>query len=563
MAFPTDEQRKYIEEAPPDAVLIACPGSGKTTTAVERFISRCKSRKGYGIAYLSYTKVAVREARRQAMDSGAISLVSYPNEILTIDSFFRAYVFDIFAYIVHPDLPKQMIVLEDRITPTAADMNKVAIWGVLQNKDGSKRPLPSWKIHPYLENGALRFRYERNEYTHEWEDLPSDLHKDIVKAKIALLFSGYTTHADLLLFSRFLLQRSGIRVAEILAKRFSEIIVDEAQDTSEIQQEMFQQLAAAGAQISYVGDPGQGIYQFNKANPRFLNALLKEGKQEFRLDETFRSIRPIVDVLNARFARGMTTNRAHKNQAHGAYVLVCDVTSAIDRFKQQLVAGDVSLGEAAIIARNWGHLEEIVKSELHTEWSAIPRYAARAYQRQKMGEFAHALEAMLLVLRAGVERQVWDAIGDVFQRALAWGFLRSSYFAAPGDRESVVDWCGRLRKGLEQYVELCGLQKSKGFGQNSSARKMDKTQLVTDAICFEEIGVRATVIHQVKGETIRGVLVVAPQNQHVKWLNDVKEGDEEFNICYVAFSRAADVLMLQCPTNEIADEWVKHGLKKI
>jgi|GEM_PF-5200752 len=88
---------------------------------------------------------------------------------------------------------------------------------------------------------------------------------------------------------------------------------------------------------------------------------------------------------------------------------------------------------------------------------------------------------------------------------------------------------------------------------------MDKDQAILDAMPVQEIAVRTTVIHQVKGETIRGVLVLAPTTQHLTWLNDVKEGDEEFNVSYVAFSRAADLLMLQCPTVTIANEWGKHG----
>ncbi len=75
----TEEQRHFIADAPLESVLIACPGSGKTRTAVLRFVERCKVAKDHGVAFLSYTNVAVEEALAKARESTAGGLVGYPN----------------------------------------------------------------------------------------------------------------------------------------------------------------------------------------------------------------------------------------------------------------------------------------------------------------------------------------------------------------------------------------------------------------------------------------------------------------------------------------------------
>ena len=56
-------------------------------------------------------------------------------------------------------------------------------------------------------------------------------------------------------------------ICRAIAARFPEIIVDEAQDTSEVQFKIIEALADAGARIVLVGDPDQAIYQFHDARP--------------------------------------------------------------------------------------------------------------------------------------------------------------------------------------------------------------------------------------------------------------------------------------------------------
>src|SRR5690606_15862001 len=51
------------------------------------------------------------------------------------------------------------------------------------------------------------------------------------------------------------------------AQRFRHILLDEAQDTDELQYEIVQLLHESGDSLFIVGDPKQAIYEFRGANP--------------------------------------------------------------------------------------------------------------------------------------------------------------------------------------------------------------------------------------------------------------------------------------------------------
>jgi ATP-dependent helicase/nuclease subunit A len=95
--------------------------------------------------------------------------------------------------------------------------------------------------------------------------------------------------------------------------RLQHILVDEFQDTSSAQLELVRLLTAGwqrgdGRSVFCVGDPMQSIYGFRQAEVRAFLELAEEGIGELRFDvqrlhDNFRSAAPLVDWVNARFAR--------------------------------------------------------------------------------------------------------------------------------------------------------------------------------------------------------------------------------------------------------------------
>lgn len=104
--------------------------------------------------------------------------------------------------------------------------------------------------------------------------------------------------------------------AEELKSRFDEILVDEYQDTNDLQDMLFTILSDDGKHLFAVGDVKQSIYGFRRANPE--NFLRKraacypyEGTSPdlpkgITLAENFRSRREICDYVNYFFSNTMT-----------------------------------------------------------------------------------------------------------------------------------------------------------------------------------------------------------------------------------------------------------------
>lgn len=91
-----------------------------------------------------------------------------------------------------------------------------------------------------------------------------------------------------------------------LSQRFSCIIVDEFQDSNDVQAEIFRLLG--NGNLFYVGDVKQSIYAFRGGNPMIMSQLCKgaDGFTPLPLNKNFRSRKQVIDVVNAAFCGLMT-----------------------------------------------------------------------------------------------------------------------------------------------------------------------------------------------------------------------------------------------------------------
>ena len=111
---------------------------------------------------------------------------------------------------------------------------------------------------------------------------------------------------DDLLFELEHLLRTNERVAGNLRRRYTHILVDEYQDTNLVQARIVRLLAGPEGEglppgnVMAVGDEAQSIYAFRGANVRNILDFPKlfPGARIIRLEENYRSTRPILDVAN-------------------------------------------------------------------------------------------------------------------------------------------------------------------------------------------------------------------------------------------------------------------------
>lgn len=95
-------------------------------------------------------------------------------------------------------------------------------------------------------------------------------------------------------------------VQEVLAEEVDLLMVDEFQDTSPIQLEIFWKLSQFAKYSIWVGDPKQSIYGFRGADPELMQAIIKETggvKPEDIQENSWRSRSDLVHVVNAIFVK--------------------------------------------------------------------------------------------------------------------------------------------------------------------------------------------------------------------------------------------------------------------
>ncbi len=99
-------------------------------------------------------------------------------------------------------------------------------------------------------------------------------------------------------------------VAEALQEKYSEILIDEYQDTNHIQDTIFRRVSRDNSNIFMVGDLKQSIYAFRNAVPKlFADKYCSYGEggggHLIRLFKNFRSRRQVVDMVNFIFRSTM------------------------------------------------------------------------------------------------------------------------------------------------------------------------------------------------------------------------------------------------------------------
>ena len=101
-------------------------------------------------------------------------------------------------------------------------------------------------------------------------------------------------------------------LARRLSGRYTELMVDEYQDVSRVQDAIFAAVSDGGRRLFLVGDVKQSIYRFRLADPAIFNekyhlfAEPDSGAARILLRENFRSRREILDAANAVFSRCMS-----------------------------------------------------------------------------------------------------------------------------------------------------------------------------------------------------------------------------------------------------------------
>ena len=104
------------------------------------------------------------------------------------------------------------------------------------------------------------------------------------------------------------LRRPGSELRGTLSQRYRCIIIDEFQDTNDLQYTIFSTISREKSNLFFVGDIKQSIYAFRGGNPEIMARCCEDGSgfEKLPLNRNFRSRESVISTVNAMFEGIMT-----------------------------------------------------------------------------------------------------------------------------------------------------------------------------------------------------------------------------------------------------------------
>lgn len=269
----TPEQRDALWEpngTPTSGLRIvsARPGTGKTTTLTEYCMAAGEGwSKRYapwqGMALISYTNVAKDELEAKIRKVGrANQLLANPHFVGTIDAFMNQYIFLPFG-------ASYMGFEGGRPRLVGEPYGQWNPWGLVEKAiDGAYSPAFFDCYTLGLGGLPVTGTTTSRKIGAKFVPVPTKDASKILKLKEHVWKNGYATQADANYIAHAVLTRSP-RLTRALVGRFPMLVVDEAQDMTELQHALVDHLKIAGLKhIVLIGDEYQAIYEWNTARPQ-------------------------------------------------------------------------------------------------------------------------------------------------------------------------------------------------------------------------------------------------------------------------------------------------------
>lgn len=304
------QQKEAVQSTKGPVLLLAVPGSGKTTVLVTRlgYMIYCKNIPPESILTVTYTVAATKDmSERFAVRFGED--MAKRLEFRTING--------ICARII------QYYGRRIGKTPFELVKDEKATTGMLIRicqDHGMGYPTES-----DLKNVRTLITYIKNMMLNEEELQKLEEESDI---RIAGIYREYCRqmreqklmdYDDQMLYAYNIL-RKDLCVLAYFQNRYPYICVDEAQDTSKIQHAIIALLAAGTGNLFMVGDEDQSIYGFRAAYPEALLSFEKKhpGAKVLLMEENFRSNAKIVEAADKFIQKNTLRHEKHMRAAREA-----------------------------------------------------------------------------------------------------------------------------------------------------------------------------------------------------------------------------------------------------
>lgn len=571
----SNEQRDIIM-APLGAIsVIACAGSGKTRTAVQRLanVRRLMGHNRGRAILLSFSNVAVdtfSAEYRGLTQSLPLGSNSHKVEIDTLDGFITKNVLQSHAYRT----------MESTNAPFLVNGSEDFLQGFrfwIQSGDKSY-PVDIQELQIGFDKDGPFFYYLNND-----QILLLD-NTTILKTVNGLGKTGAYTH-NLGRYWCYRTLKEQPKVLKALARRYPHILIDEAQDIGMLHEAIVEQLISNGAQVSLIGDPNQGIYGFAGANGVFLSGYADRANiKRYGLTTNYRSTPNILNVANKVTGRSDTAYREQSLQNNElSYIPYkkSEYDLLIDTFKNAVLNVGLKLENSAILCRGRELVKELNGTKSEVGVGLVKKFALAARIRDKQKNYLEAFRITAYCLVCLLKSPPSKLLHQILHpnkypnikpvTRLIWRFTKNENSGLPhSNLIADSEWHTQLVKNVRTILEALendhGLVSVERLGLKLKNQDLPNLPLLPlmDLATQDSGRLRIDTVHQAKGESIDAVLYIATKEQVKALLSGINT--EIGRIGYVAITRAKNMLWIAIPHNsekELSADLISHGFKKV
>lgn len=546
-------------------VVRACPGSGKTYCVAARLARLIPNwiHSFQGIATLSFTNTAWKQVKRECA-SVFKTRIDYPHFVGTIDSFINQNIFLPFAYLV----------LEHNGRPTMVGQP----YGAWDYSNYQRDPAQYFDKVSFDITGNLIPIAQPQNFHFRWKNKDGSNNGNVPKireAKMHLLKIGFANQADSNYFSMKILEEHPI-IAKNIAERFPYLIVDEAQDTTDIQMRIIDLLIENGLQeVMMVGDPDQAIFEWNDAKPQLITDKYDEWIESITLNENRRSSNAICAFtykISGLKEKSIAVNHEVRNLTEHPIIYnysefgIDDLVKFFLR-KCEKIGIDITPENVAVLTRG---------SDIHYQIAKIdpPNFNRKPW-----------LAGCNLAKECALARYLFDQDNfsrsfDIFEKVIV-KFKLNKKQCNIAEIHSLRDEYGysKFMTEVEKLIKEFPTTANKSIGQwisesneilkeqeihleiNPDAKLLTFPQVFLSDTLQDSLPYRLGTVHSVKGETFEATLLILKQKGKSKFYKTlISKGcktidDEELRVAYVGMTRPRKLLMLGVPDAENVRAW--------
>lgn len=343
-----------------------------------------------------------------------------------------------------------------------------------------------------------------------------------------------------------------------MALRFKHIMVDEAQDTSEIQHSIFNKLIDNGLKnIELIGDPYQSLYVWRNAKPKvFINKYSDSEWQGLDLSDNWRSTKRIIETYS--LLRNSTDEtiiaRNISNIEHPIYILTFEKDNekqALEKYNKLCLC----YKDNRVVTRG------VELSDKLNEISKTPN----DYWKNPLG--LKIINSIMLLKANNIKSAIdvfRSVINDILYPKLNYKEKREKLIELKSDYNlnaefsklliefsnfdfTLAEWTKKTTERLTLFLKL---SKPLDFQLKEGTFSPKHKMLMSDLFFDEKMkwSFPISTIHKVKGMTLDTILLFLHKDGHSISLKDIALSNgiltEKQTMIYVAMSRPRHLLAI-------------------